>query len=570
VNLLRNFVARYPWQSVFLVAALLLSGVADGVGISALLPALQLALGDTAAESNEVTRFLEEGFEALGITPTLGVLLLVILGAILVKNLLVFVATQQIGYIAADVATELRRDLLRAVIASRWAFFTRQSTGALANSMATEAYRASQAYVFAVRVLAALVEALVYLTIAVIASWQATLLCLAAGALVLGISHVLVTMARRAGDRQTRWYRALLSSLTDLLSTVKTFKAMGRDRVAEEVLQFETSKLRKALRRQALSEAGLDSGQESLLAIVIIAGIYGALVVFDVSLAIVTFMVLVLGQTLKRIGKVQKLYQRMISCESAYWALRRTVADAEQQAERVTGARLPTLSRGIQFDHVSFAYGDHRILADVSFEIPAGGFTCLVGDSGAGKSTVADLVIGLVQPDTGVVRIDGTALDEIDLTAWRRSIGYVPQDNLLLHDTILHNVTLGDPTLTEADARAALEAAGAAEFVERAQEGVHAIVGERGTRLSGGQRQRIMIARALAHRPRLLILDEATSALDPATESAICATLRTLAEHVTILAVSHQPALAEIADRVYRVEGGRVVSAPRPLARAAP
>jgi ATP-binding cassette subfamily C protein len=569
MQLLRAFVARYPWQSVFLVAALLLSGVADGIGISALLPALQLALGESGGEKNDITRFLEDAFASAGITPTLGTLLLVILCAILAKNVLIFIASQRIGYIAADIATELRMSLLRAVIASKWSFFTRQSGGALANAMATEAFRASQAYVCAVRVLASLVEATVYLAVAVLASWQATLICIAAGGLVLGISHALVIMARRAGERQTRWYRALLASLTDVLASVKTFKAMGRDHIAEEVLEHETGKLRQALRRQALSEAGLESGQESLLAIVIVAGIYAALVVFDVGLAIVTFMVLVLGQTLKRIGKVQKLYQKMTTFESAYWALNRTIEDARDQAESMTGRIAPALTKSIRFERVSFAYGEHRILDDASFEVPARQITCLVGDSGAGKTTIADLVIRLVAPDTGTILVDDTPLDEVDLAAWRHSIGYVPQENLLLHDSILHNVTLGDPTLTEADANEALAAAGAGEFVARQPEGLQTVVGERGTRLSGGQRQRIMIARALAHRPSLLILDEATSALDPATEAGICATLRALTGRVTILAVSHQAAIADVADRVYRLDSGQITALPDRVARAA-
>jgi len=560
MRLLRTFVSRYPWQSLFLVLALLLSGVADGIGISALLPALQLAIGDLGGERNEFTQFLEETFAALGISQSPGVLLVVIVGSILVKNALIFIASQRSGYIAAGVATELRMSLLRATIASKWAFFTRQSSGALANAMATEAFRASNAYVFAVRVLASVVEASVYLAVAVVASWKATLICLVAGGLVLGASHVLVIMARSAGERQTRWYRALLASLTDVLSSVKTFKAMGRDHVAEEVLEFETGKLRKALRRQALSEAGLESGQEALLAVVIVAGIYGALVLFELDLAFVMFMVAVLGQTLKRIGKVQKLYQKMITCESAYWALNRTIDEARAEAESLVGRAKPSLSRGIRFEDVSFAYGEHRILEHANFEIAAGRITCLVGDSGAGKTTVADLVIGLVSPDAGAIHIDDTPLAEIDLSTWRHSIGYVPQENLLLHDTILHNVTLGDPTLTEADAQEALVAAGAGEFLALLPEGLATVVGERGTRLSGGQRQRIMIARALAHRPRLLILDEATSALDPATEAGICATLRALSERVTILAVSHQAALAEVADRVFRLEGGRVVA----------
>jgi ATP-binding cassette subfamily C protein len=149
-------------------------------------------------------------------------------------------------------------------------------------------------------------------------------------------------------------------------------------------------------------------------------------------------------------------------------------------------------------------------------------------------------------------------LSELDVKAWRHMIGYVPQENLLLHDSILHNVTLGDPELSDADAVQALQSAGAWEFIEPMPQGIHSTVGERGGMLSGGQRQRIMIARALVHKPRLLILDEATSALDPANEAAIGQTMQNLRGGLTILAVSHQTALVNAADRVYRLEKGRV------------
>ena len=147
---------------------------------------------------------------------------------------------------------------------------------------------------------------------------------------------------------------------------------------------------------------------------------------------------------------------------------------------------------------------------------------------------------------------------------WRHKIGYAPQDTVLLHDPILNNVTLGDPDLDEAAARRALEQADAWEFVAAMPEGLQTSVGERGARVSAGQRQRIMLARALAHQPRLLILDEATSALDPVSEAAICRTLRALRGQLTIVAVSHQPALAEFADSVYRLSEGRLEGSERP------
>jgi ATP-binding cassette subfamily C protein len=157
------------------------------------------------------------------------------------------------------------------------------------------------------------------------------------------------------------------------------------------------------------------------------------------------------------------------------------------------------------------------------------------------------------------VLVDGVPLMELDIHQWRCTIGYVPQEAVLLHDSILNNVSLGDPGISEADVISALREAGAWEFVEKLADGIQNIVGERGGKLSGGQRQRIMIARALVHRPRLLILDEATSALDPQSEAAICDTLRKLRGAHTILAISHQPALLEAAERAYRLENGRAL-----------
>ena len=182
--------------------------------------------------------------------------------------------------------------------------------------------------------------------------------------------------------------------------------------------------------------------------------------------------------------------------------------------------------------------------------------TLLIGPSGTGKTSTVDLIAGLLQPQSGAVYIDGVPLTFIDLKAWRNAIGYVPQEMLLLHESVFANVTLGDTALTEEDVQAALRAAEAWAFVQNLPAGMATRVGERGARLSGGQRQRIAIARALVHAPQLLILDEATTALDPESEAAICQTVQRLRGTMTILAISHQPALLDIADHVYRLEDG--------------
>jgi ATP-binding cassette subfamily C protein len=164
--------------------------------------------------------------------------------------------------------------------------------------------------------------------------------------------------------------------------------------------------------------------------------------------------------------------------------------------------------------------------------------------------------MALIRPKQGEVFIDDLPLAQTDLRSWRKMIGYVPQETLLLHDTVLINITLGDPELRKEDAEYALRAAGAWEFVTALPQGMYSTVGERGGMLSGGERQRIAIARALVHKPKLLILDEPTSALDRDSEAAICETLQQLSGDYTILAISHQPALMNAADRAYRLQDG--------------
>ncbi len=212
------------------------------------------------------------------------------------------------------------------------------------------------------------------------------------------------------------------------------------------------------------------------------------------------------------------------------------------------------MNEGCRFERLRFGFGDELVLDDVTVEAPANCLTVITGASGVGKTTVTDLLLGLYSPQGGRILIDGVPLNEIDIHAWRKMVGYVPQELALFHDTILANVTLGDAAIREPDAIDALKTAGAWDFVERLPAGIHTTVGERGLQLSGGQRQRIALARALAVKPRLLILDEVTSALDPKTEAEICQNVRQLAGDLTIIAITHQSAWVDIADRVYHFD----------------
>jgi ATP-binding cassette subfamily C protein len=287
------------------------------------------------------------------------------------------------------------------------------------------------------------------------------------------------------------------------------------------------------------------------------------------ELGSVVVLIFLFVQVIRGMNKIQRKYQLMVSEGSALWSIRDMIDRAYAQAEPKGGTGLPSLDRGIALERITVDYGGPRVLADLSLEIPAGQITAIIGGSGVGKTTLVDLLTGLIQPQSGCVRIDGVPLPQLDLTRWRRMIGYVPQETLVLHDSVRMNVTLGDPDLSDADVERALQEAGALEFVSRLPEGLATSMGERGTLFSGGQRQRIAIARALVHRPRLLILDEATAALDPLTEAGIWEAVARLRAKTTVVAISHQPALADVADRIYRIEDLRAAPVAPPLPRPA-
>jgi ATP-binding cassette subfamily C protein len=185
--------------------------------------------------------------------------------------------------------------------------------------------------------------------------------------------------------------------------------------------------------------------------------------------------------------------------------------------------------------------------------------TAIAGPSGAGKSTIADLLLGLLRPTGGRMLVDGHALAESDLGAWRRSIGYVPQDSFLLHDTVRANLRWARPGATDEQMWDALERSAAAGVVRARPEGLDTVIGDRGVRLSGGERQRLALARALITAPDVLVLDEATSALDSVNERQILRAVQNLRGRVTVVVITHRLSTIRDADLVHVVEQGRVV-----------
>ncbi len=563
MRLILTFFQQYPAQSIYTLLALLFAGIAEGFGLSMLLPLLSLILNspdgtDIAVSQPKSTleQLVAGFFDTVGLPPTIGVLLTVFVLSILLKAILVLLANKRVGYMVAQVATDLRQSLIQALFATRWEYYIHQPVGRFSNAFATEATRSAVAYSFGIRVIALLLHTAVYATIAIVMAWQEALLTLSAGVIILYVLRRFVTKAKMAGKRQTNILKSVLALLTDTLQSIKPLRAMARENMAIQALQKETQHLNKALQEEVFSKEALKALQEPLITIFFTFVLYAAMVWWKVPLATILVMFFILVKILKTLQRAQKDYQSMVVAESAYWSLLAKIKETEEEKEAIIGTLKPSFNHSIRLDNVSFSYDRQPVLNRVSLTFPKGSFSAIIGSSGAGKTTIVDLITGLLLPREGQVWIDETKLDKVDLRAWRQMIGYVPQETLLLHDTVLANVTLGDTELTGKDVENALHDAGAWDFVTELADGIHTIVGERGSRLSGGQRQRITIARALVHKPELLILDEATSALDPDSEIEICRTLHQLSDKLTILAITHQTALLDAADRAYRLEGG--------------
>ncbi|MCU0839598.1 MAG: ABC transporter ATP-binding protein/permease [Rhodospirillales bacterium] len=543
-----------PW---LVLLFLVLAGFAGGIGMMSLLPLLAIATGGIDETSSQSIRLIADMLSRVGVPLEIGVLMAVYVGLITLKAGLIMFGMRLVSISAASVATRLRTQFMDHLMDVRWGFFTQHPIGRIANAFAGEAAVCGTAYQIAAAFLSAAVQAVVFIAVAFTVSWRLTLVAIVFGLATTLSLNVFVRITRRAGQRSTQDARELTVYFMDALNNIKPLKAMAKHKRFAAFFDKKIRSLRRAQRVLITSQEARRSIQEVLQAICLSIAFVVAISLLKYEIAEVLVMALLLMRVMKNIGGIQENFQKATSVEAVYVAFQQIMGDAQRARERLGVGMTPHLRHGVTVDGVWFAYGKKApVLRGATLEIPVGAITVLTGPSGAGKTTITDLLVGFYEPSEGAILVDGVPLSDIDLLQWRGMIGYVPQEIVLLHDDVYANVALGDPTISEADAETALRQAGAWEFVSGMPEGMATKVGEKGSRLSGGQRQRIALARALAQRPRLLILDEVTSALDPESEALICASVRQLASDIAVIAVTHRPALLGIADRVYHVEGG--------------
>jgi len=287
--------------------------------------------------------------------------------------------------------------------------------------------------------------------------------------------------------------------------------------------------------------------------------LYGGYQIIQGTMTIGT-MVAFMAYQARLLSPIQNLMGLTSSLASARVSLGRIfelMDTAPEVLERSNALPLTGVRNSIRLENVSIRYDRHPILRDVSLEIPAGSFCAVLGPSGVGKSTLADLLVRYLDPDQGRVLMDETDIRELSLEDLRQQVVLVDQSPFLFHASIAENIAYAFPGTTQEMIEEAAHAAGLAEFIARLPEGYKTITGERGLAVSVGERQRIALARALLRRPSILILDEPTAALDADTENLVASNLRGALKGGTLIVITHRPALAAVANSIITLQDGR-------------
>lgn len=395
-------------------------------------------------------------------------------------------------------------------------------------------------------------------------SWQLTvfvLVLLPMAGFIMG--RVGKSLKRKSLDQQNQW-GVLMSNIEECLGGLRIIKAFNAEEKVKDRFHRENQTFYRLSNRIARRQSLAHPMSEFLgtMAIAIVLWFGGSLILGGNSTLNASEFIYYMVIFYTIINPAKDLSKAMYSIQKGLASMERV--------DKILGAQNPirdpenpktitTLKGSISYDNISFAYGDKEVLHDVSLEIPAGSTVALVGQSGSGKSTMADLLPRFYDVNAGSIKVDGTDIRDMRVHDLRSFMGNVNQEAILFNDTFYNNITFGVEHATREQVEQAARVANAHEFIMASENGYDTNIGDRGCRLSGGQRQRISIARAILKNPPLLILDEATSALDTESEKLVQQALDRLMEGRTTLVIAHRLSTIKNADLICVLHEGRIV-----------
>lgn len=491
-------------------------------------------------------------------------LVIIVVAAITVQAVTSYALTQILSVEAQHLISQLRSKVQRHIIQLPIRFFDNTKTGELVSRIMTdvEGVRNLVGTGFA-QMIGGVLTAAISLGLLIYISPMMTLYVLVPVIIFGFISLKAFSKIRPIFRERGKINAEVTGRLTETLGGIRVIKGFNAE--AQEIKSFEAGVERLFLNVKAsLTATSFVTSAATFLLGIASAGIMGmgGYMIMDGQMTFGDFLAftLYLGFMIAPIVQMSNIGSQFTE---AFAGLDRTEDIMNRPLESAGGQRIiaiPFIKGDIRFDNVSFAYEEGKeVLKGISFNAPAGSVTALVGTSGSGKTTIAGLSASFLNPESGLITVDGVDMQKISLESFRSQLGVVLQDDFLFEGTIKENILFPRPDASEERLMQAVKAAHVGEFSDRFEEGLDTLIGERGVKLSGGQRQRIAIARAILADPRVLILDEATSNLDTESESLIQASLKELMHGRTTFVIAHRLSTIRQADQILVIEHGEIV-----------
>jgi|CXWL01.1.fsa_nt_gi ATP-binding cassette subfamily C protein len=562
-TLAAEIIAAAPRNAAASILLTLSLSAAEVASLAMLIPLLVLVGVGKPSSELQSAEWLSSVFSALDMAPTLGGALVLFAGVAGLRALLMRWQLSVNAGVREDVTANMRVRVYRAIARAEWKFLVTRRPSEFVNALVNEIGRVGSAAYQVVALSVAVSVALVYLGVALHLSPVMTLMVLVSAALMAWVLRGSMTHAQATGSRASAVRGKLHAAATEHVASLKTVKSYGAIERHDELFVGLSHEVHDASLRVISGQSELQQRLEFGSTVLLATIAYLAHEMLRVTPAQLLVLLFIFARLMPRLTSIYRQLQALAGMLPVVEAVARLERDclamAEPEASQISD---PSFEKCIRLEGVSFNYlqrADTPAVCNADLEIPAGLTTAIVGPSGAGKTTLADLLIGLLSPTGGRILVDGAPLPHDRLAAWRRHVGYVAQETMLFHDTVRANLLWANPGASEEDLLQALRLSAADDFVAGLPDGLDTILGERGVLVSGGERQRLSLARAILRRPRMLVLDEATSSLDSENELRIQQAIESLHQQMTIVVITHRLSTIRHADLIHVLEHGRIV-----------
>lgn len=558
MNILRDIWIRDRRGFVMILLLSIAVSLTGGISIVMLVP--MLGLLEVSTGSVSALKLLMLPLQSLSPVAQITVMIGIYFILIVLKAYLGWLLKIRQSEFLEEYSLNLRQELYHTVSTARWEQLAAGKQTDTIDLFTAQCSQVSQGVSMIIALLSSVVTAFVSFGIALWLSLPVTVFVLFFGCGFAWIFRHLMKESKRYGDEMIRINRVMYSELYSQLRSIKEVRSYG---VQKEHADFfeEISRSSKAAKLKFMRQQAFPSMLYSIAAAGMIAVIFLICVLlFHMDTARLMVLVYVFTRLWPVfsgfINKIATIQTTIPAYEKLMEALGTLSVEKSGQVQT---APIP-FEKEIEFRNVCFAYqgSGESVLHNVNFTLKKGSITALMGRSGAGKTTIADLLMGFLEPTSGEILIDGIKLSDENLPGWRHNLGYIPQEPLILNATVRENLQRFHPAATQAEMEKALKKAYIWDVVENLPQGIDTVLGDGGIRLSGGERQRIVLARVLLGNPRLIVMDEATSAMDYESEMAVRNAIRDLNEQVTILIIAHRLATVRTAKYGLVLENGKI------------